>query len=162
MTRLPALGPRGEGWLAAQLGLILFVGYAPQLDGAPAWGGPAATLTTVIGISLVTLGVALAVIAAWQLAEARALTALPFPRAHGELVQAGAYRYVRHPIYSGIELATLGWGLAYASPLALLGGAALFAVLAMKAAREEAWLAARYPDYAAYRLRTKRLMPGLY
>jgi protein-S-isoprenylcysteine O-methyltransferase Ste14 len=110
----------------------------------------------------VALGVALAIVAAWQLAEARALTALPLPRAQGELVQAGAYRYVRHPIYSGIELAAVGWGLASGSPLALLGAAALFAVLAMKAAREEAWLAARYPGYTAYRLRTKRLIPGLY
>ena len=162
MTRLPALGPRGEGWLAAQLGLILFVGYAPQLDGAPAWGGSTATLTAVLGTALGALGVALAVTAAWQLAEARALTALPLPRAHGELVRAGAYRYVRHPIYSGIELAAIDWGLAHGSPMALLGAAALFTVLAMKAAREEAWLAARYPDYAAYRLRTKRLIPGLY
>jgi protein-S-isoprenylcysteine O-methyltransferase Ste14 len=162
VTRLPSLGPRGEGWLAAQLGLILFIGYAPQLDGAPAWSGSAATLTTVLGTALVALGVTLAVAAAWQLAEARALTALPLPRAHSELVQAGAYRHVRHPIYGGIELAAIGWGLAYASPAALLGAAALFAVLAMKATREEAWLAAQHPDYAAYRLRTKRLIPGLY
>jgi protein-S-isoprenylcysteine O-methyltransferase Ste14 len=162
MTRLPALGPRGEGWLAAQLSLIAFVGLAPQFDRAAAWSGPAATLTATIGSALVALGVAVAVIAARQLAHARALTALPLPRPGGELVQTGIYRHIRHPIYGGIELAAIGWGVAYASPLAWLGAAALFAVLAMKAAREEAWLAARYPGYTAYRLRTKRLIPGLY
>jgi protein-S-isoprenylcysteine O-methyltransferase Ste14 len=162
MTRLPALGPRGEGWLAAQLGLIVVVGFGPQVDGPPAWAGSGATLSAVLGSALVALGVALAVTAARQLADARALTALPLPRPGGELVQTGVYRHVRHPIYSGIELAAIGWGLAYASPAALIGAAVLFAVLAMKAAREEAWLTARHPGYAAYRLRTKRLIPGLY
>ena len=162
MTRLPSLGPRGEGWLAAQLGLILFVGNAPSLDGPPAWTGTPAAITAVVGAAIVTIGVGIAILAGLQLSGSRAFTALPRPRDGAELVQTGLYGYVRHPIYSGIELAAIGWGLAWASPLALATAAALFVVLAMKAAREEAWLVARHPGYAAYRARTKRLVPGLY
>ena len=32
----------------------------------------------------------------------------------------------------------------------------------LKSAREELWLEARYPGYAAYRARTRRLVPFIY
>jgi len=32
----------------------------------------------------------------------------------------------------------------------------------LKSRREERWLEERYPGYAAYRARTRRLIPGLY
>ncbi len=38
----------------------------------------------------------------------------------------------------------------------------LAVVLDLKARREEAWLADRYPDYDAYRAATHRFVPGLY
>lgn len=40
--------------------------------------------------------------------------------------------------------------------------ALLAIVLDLKRRREEAWLAARYPGYGAYRARTKALIPFLY
>jgi protein-S-isoprenylcysteine O-methyltransferase Ste14 len=35
----------------------------------------------------------------------------------------------------------------------------LFAFFALKSRREEAWLEARFPEYASYRARTPRLIP---
>jgi protein-S-isoprenylcysteine O-methyltransferase Ste14 len=40
--------------------------------------------------------------------------------------------------------------------------AALLAVLLAKSGLEERWLAAHHAGYAAYCLRTHRLLPGLY
>ena len=49
-----------------------------------------------------------------------------------------------------------------ASPIALLLAAVLLGFFDLKSRREELWLADRYPGYAAYRGRTRRLIPGLY
>jgi protein-S-isoprenylcysteine O-methyltransferase Ste14 len=58
-------------------------------------------------------------------------------------------------------LTGVGWAIAQTSPLVFVADVALVAVLYMKALREEAWLAGRFPGYAAYSARTKRLIPGL-
>ena len=69
---------------------------------------------------------------------------------------------MRHPIYGGIIVGAAGYGLVMASPLALVGAAVLLGFFRLKSAREELWLEARYPGYAAYRARTRRLVPFVY
>jgi protein-S-isoprenylcysteine O-methyltransferase Ste14 len=163
MSRLPSLGPRGEGWLAAQLALLLAVGYAPGIDPWRTWVAlPAvSSVLAVAGYALAALGITIAVVAALQLSRAGAFSPLPRPRDDGALIESGLYARVRHPVYSGMALAGLGWAIAWTSPLTMAAVVGLFVVLYFKAAREEAWLATRYPGYAAYRARTKRLIPGL-
>jgi protein-S-isoprenylcysteine O-methyltransferase Ste14 len=90
------------------------------------------------------------------------LTPFPKPLAGARLVETGAYRLVRHPIYGGLILGALGWGLATASPPALLGAIVLAGFFDLKSRREEIWLSERYGDYPAYRSRTRRLLPWLY
>jgi protein-S-isoprenylcysteine O-methyltransferase Ste14 len=90
------------------------------------------------------------------------LTALPAPTDAGELVVTGIYRRVRHPIYAGVIAVALGWAFFVVSPAALVVALALAGWLDLKSRREEAWLLARYPGYAAYRRGTSRFVPGLY
>ena len=162
MTRLPSLGPRGEGWLALQLVAIVAVVYAASVDPwrieLPSGIG---SMLAVVGTALSVLGVTIVVIAASELGRRHSFSTLPMPAADGVLVETGLYARVRHPVYSGIVLAELGWAVASASPLALGALVVLVVVLNLKAAREEIWLAKRYPGYAAYRARTRRLIPGL-
>lgn len=160
--RLPALGPRGEGWLILQLGLIATIGLAgfASLVGGGAWGGPARAVTTVLGGGLVIAGIVAAVRGVLDLGAS--MTPLPRPRAGGTLVETGLYRRLRHPVYAGVASAGLGWALACAAPVALALALALGIVLDLKARREEAWLSQTYPGYKAYRRRTKRFVPGLY
>jgi protein-S-isoprenylcysteine O-methyltransferase Ste14 len=90
------------------------------------------------------------------------LTAVPRPVEGGRLIDTGAYGMVRHPIYTGIVAAAIGWGLATASPAALVAAALLGGFFDLKSRREEAWLLAAYPDYAAYRERVRKLVPFIY
>jgi len=54
VTRLPALGPRGEGWVAIQ-GILLAAVAVGGLTG-PAWSGPLRIVTSLLGVALVAGG----------------------------------------------------------------------------------------------------------
>ena len=158
MTRLPSLGGRGEGWVAAQLLLALVLLRAATVG--PAWRGTPRIATSVAGLAVMGGGILFAARAVRDLG--RSLTPLPRPRDGAELVQTGTYASVRHPIYGGLVLASAGWGLLTASPAALALVPVVAAFFWLKSAREEAWLAERFPGYEAYRLRTSRLLPGIW
>jgi protein-S-isoprenylcysteine O-methyltransferase Ste14 len=158
VSRLPALGPRGEGWVILQFVLLALVAVAGAAG--PAWDGAARMVTTALGAVLMALGLVLAFRGIVDLREA--LTPLPHPRDGASLVDTGSYRLVRHPIYGGIVIGATGYGLVTASPLAIVGAAALLGFFRLKSAREEVWLEQRYPGYPAYRLRTRRMIPFLY
>jgi len=157
-SRLPSLGPRGEGWVALQGVFLVGVGVGGLLG--PAWGEPWRTAGLVAGAGLIALGAVGAVLGVVGLREN--LTAVPRPVLGGRLIDSGVYGLVRHPIYTGILTAALGWGLATASPVALFAAVVLACFFDLKARREEAWLLAAYPAYAAYRLRVRKLVPFIY
>jgi protein-S-isoprenylcysteine O-methyltransferase Ste14 len=146
MTRLPSLGPSGEGWVLVQ-GVLLVLVAAAGWSLGPDWSGPLRLAGAVVGILLIIGGIVLAFRGAVDLGAA--LTPLPRPRDHAELVETGAYAVVRHPIYGGLILAAFGWAIVQV----------LAAFLRVKSAREEAWLAQRFPAYATYRARTRRFIP---
>jgi protein-S-isoprenylcysteine O-methyltransferase Ste14 len=78
------------------------------------------------------------------------------------LIESGAYRLIRHPIYSGLVLGALGWGVVTGSTLAMVSAGLLFLLFIGKSRREEAWLCVVHPGYGAYQARTKRLIPWVY
>ena len=161
MSRLPSLGPRGEGWFVAQLAVLLAVGLAPSADPwRSALASPAA-LFAPLGWLIAACGGVVILLAVMELQTHRAMSVLPRPRADAELVETGPYARVRHPVYSGLALVGLGWAIAQGSPLTFLAVLGLVAVLYLKAMREEVWLVVRFPGYKAYQARTKRLIPGL-
>jgi protein-S-isoprenylcysteine O-methyltransferase Ste14 len=90
------------------------------------------------------------------------LTPFPRPLPGARLVDTGAYRLARHPIYGGLILGALGWGLLAASPAAIVGAGVLAGFLDLKSRREEIWLADQFAGYPAYRSRTRRLIPWVY
>ncbi|MCY7381762.1 MAG: isoprenylcysteine carboxylmethyltransferase family protein [Microcoleus sp. CAN_BIN18] len=90
------------------------------------------------------------------------LTPLPYPIENGELVQTGIYSIVRHPLYSGLILAALGWTIFQISLSHLIATAILLIFFDIKANREESWLSEKYPDYSEYRQRVKKILPGIY
>ena len=155
MTRLPSLGPRGEGWVVLQLGLLALTGLAGLVG--PTWDLGIRPIEVATGAALMAAGLTLAGLGIHDLRQA--LTPMPYPLDDSELVQTGVYRRVRHPIYGGLIVGSLGWALATASFTALAMVVVLFGFFELKSRREEVWLGARYPDYAGYRARTGRFIP---
>jgi protein-S-isoprenylcysteine O-methyltransferase len=79
------------------------------------------------------------------------------------VVQAGLYRLVRHPSYTGLLMAFLGLGVFFANWLSILGLLVpiTLAVVNRVVKEEQALLAALGSEYAAYCARTKRFIPGV-
>jgi protein-S-isoprenylcysteine O-methyltransferase Ste14 len=78
------------------------------------------------------------------------------------VVSSGPYAWVRHPLYVGEVLAALGI-VVHTGTLAAAAAWVLLVVLqAFRAVKEEQVLAEALPDYAAYRARTARLLPGVF
>ena len=150
------MGKRGEFWVAVQAVLLLLLFIAPPIGGL--W--PYAEVFRWTGWACIAVGTMALGWSAWNLG--RSLTPFPRPVDDGQLVTTGAYRFVRHPIYSGVLVIALGIALLTMSPLRLVMAAVLFVFFNLKARREERWLEEKYPDYAAYRKRVKRLIPWIY
>ena len=157
-TPAAATDARGHriGHVLVALQFLLFAALA--LWAAPAFLGSRA------GVVAWALAAAAAGLGAWALGSNHPgnFNIHPAPKAGGQLVQQGPYRWLRHPMYSAVLLggaacvaAAGGW-----LPWACL--VALAAVLGAKATLEERWLLVHHPGYAAYRTRTSRFLPGVY
>lgn len=90
------------------------------------------------------------------------LRIVPEVHPRGRLVRRGPYRWIRHPMYSAVLLATVGLVATAPAPLRIAMGLALAVLLVGKLMREERLLRAAYPDYAAYQAATRRLVPGVW
>ncbi len=89
------------------------------------------------------------------------LTANPVPRESGRLIETGLYKHVRHPIYTGLLLATLGSCVQSMAVVKFFFWFLLLALLIYKARFEEKLLAAKYSTYTDYMKRTGRFVPRL-
>src|SRR6266704_4107121 len=147
-TRLPELGPRGEGWVVLQL--LLGAAIAGCGFVGVYWPGSVESFFGILGLLIAGAGVLLVVLGVLSLGSS--FTPLPRPRVRTRLRQGGIFGLVRHPVYGGGILSGLGWALADA-PLGFVLTALLAALFDLKARREEAWLIECFPEYAAYRAR---------
>jgi protein-S-isoprenylcysteine O-methyltransferase Ste14 len=142
--------------LVKSLALIFLVIQTLFLDILPisaALGGWRA-----LGVVIYTLGLALAL--AGRLALGRNWTNVEDARVLPEqlLVTDGIYRYVRHPIYTGDAMLLIGLELALNSWLFVLMVIPLL-IFVRQALSEEMLLVETFPEYDAYRKRSKGFIP---
>ncbi len=90
------------------------------------------------------------------------LSALPYPKAESTLIETGPYRIVRHPMYSGAIFIAFGWALVVHSWLGIGTALVIFLFFDLKSRREEGWLKEKFPGYAAYQQRVRKLVPLIY
>jgi protein-S-isoprenylcysteine O-methyltransferase Ste14 len=77
-------------------------------------------------------------------------------------VTSGPYASARHPLYVTEAFVLLGTMMQFEQPWAALLGAATFVLIYLRTIFEERVLIAEYPQYADYRERTARFIPGLF
>jgi protein-S-isoprenylcysteine O-methyltransferase Ste14 len=124
------------------------------------WSSPWDLIGMGLGVVLGLIGLVIALFGVLSLGQN--LTAVPYPKEDAVLVVSGAFRIVRHPIYSGIILGSVGWGILTNSLLALLLSAVLFVFFDVKSRREELWLCEKYSIYPDYQARVRKLIPFIY
>jgi protein-S-isoprenylcysteine O-methyltransferase Ste14 len=81
---------------------------------------------------------------------------------NGFLQETGVYRVVRHPMYCGVILAAFGWAFLSHGWLTLGYVVAGCVFIEVKVRQEEKWLLERFPGYAAYQRRVRKLIPFVY
>ena len=110
-----------------------------------------------VSTALVTLGTGAEIVVLIWLGRAYSI----FPEAR-KLVLQGPYRWIRHPLYLTAAIATIGIAMGYAQPWAALLAIITFGFQIGRMHNEERVLEATFPEYAAYTVRTSRLIPGIY
>ena len=105
-----------RGWLATR-----FVSASPTIGE--------------IGVAVTVAGIAFAIWARWHLGENWSAT-VTLKEGH-ELISSGPYRYIRHPIYTGMLLAFVGTALALGEYRALISVCIVLFAFYSKAKKEE-------------------------
>lgn len=151
LRRGPAIATSGSvtGYAAAALAtMIPFT--LPLLRGAAPWTGQGYAAD-----GLMLVGTAWSV---WSLRFlGRSLSVIAQAR---EIVDRGPYRWVRHPLYTGEIVSSLGLAIAAGSARALAAWLAFCGLQAYRAQREEQILLRALPGYRSYRARTAALFPA--
>ena len=141
------------------VGLAWVLLFDGQLGGPLAWRFlPMEPVVTGLGFALTVAGLGLALLARFDLGSNWG--ALVELKQNHQLVRSGPYALVRHPIYSGFMLATLGTAIAHGQLRGLIAFAVVAAAWTYKSGLEETFLLRHFgPVYEQYRREVKRLIP---
>lgn len=133
--------------------------WAPRVPGV--LGGrflPDAPATFWIGFAIVVLGLGFTVWA--RVVLGRNWSGIVTVKQDHELITAGPYHWVRHPIYTGLLLAFAGSAIARGEWRGVLAFVIVFAGLWRKLKLEERWMIETFGDaYRRYREKVRALIP---
>jgi protein-S-isoprenylcysteine O-methyltransferase Ste14 len=143
---------KGKRLVFLQFGLIIMLAIFPDdINVDPA--------LEYAGIAMIAAGLVL--LFAGFKGLGKSLTANPVPNEEGVLVTTGIYSIVRHPIYLGLLIITLGLVVSSGVWSQIIVWAALVMLLTYKMRWEETLLSKKYKGYAQYMATVPALIPGL-
>lgn len=113
-----------------------------------------------MGLATEIVGVALAAWARYCLG-ANWSGAVTLKEGH-QLISAGPYKRIRHPIYTGIDLALAGTAIVIGEWRGVLAFSSIFTAHFIKARKEEAWLSREFgAEFEVHRAHTGMFLPKL-
>ncbi len=114
-------------------------------------------LVSVIGIVITIIGVLVSITALLQLNKN--LFPFPTPKEGTSLIKNGLYKYVRHPIYTGILATLLGYSIYSGSGYKFIIFLLLYILFFYKSIYEEKQLSIVFKEYVKYKTDTGRFSP---
>lgn len=142
--------PVGVGWF-----LMVYPRFLPPMNELLT---PRTGLMEATGLVLCVLGLLTTIWARWTLAGNWS-SDVTFKQNH-ELIKTGPYRFVRHPIYTGLLLLCLGTAIEIGKVRFWLALPLWFIGFWIKLKQEEKLMLQHFPDdYPAYRKQVKALVP---
>lgn len=113
--------------------------------------------TRVLGLILMTSGAIVGLAAIMQHPKGPNIS--PEPKHSSDLIQTGLYRHIRHPIYTGVLIGTLGVALFHGHLAMFVLVAVFLSFFTMKSRYEETLLKTQYANYVTYMRYTGRFLP---
>ena len=150
----------GIGFVVVQAVLLGILFFGPSHLNSDAGIVTSNGLLLWLGYGTFILGTVIALMAAINLGKN--LTPLPRPKENAVLIQVGLYRFVRHPIYFGVIVLSIGWGLIQQSTLVWMYVLIIAIFFDIKSRKEEQWLVERFSAYVNYQGRVRKLIPWVY
>ena len=138
---------RGEWYLVSQIFLIL-LHFMPPYPKIKNIAFSVNTFCIVLGLAISVLGLFIAIKALIDLGEN--LTPLPYPMNESSLIKNNSYKNVRHPLYKGLLVISLGICIFSLSLIHLFLLISLAYILKIKALKEEEGLKIKFPEYKIY------------
>jgi len=114
----------------------------------------------IVGLLVSIFGVLIGIISLIQLNKN--LSPFPSPKLDSELVQTGLYKFIRHPIYTGILCIAFGYGFYIGSVFKLIIAIAIYFLFYFKSRYEEKKLLAFFKEYKRYKESTGRFLPRFF
>jgi len=119
---------------------------------------PLTESAVILGGVLTWLGIGLTIWSRYHLAEN--WSAWVTIKVGHELIRTGPYAHLRHPIYTGLLLASVGTAIAFGELRGLLGVCLMLAAFTIKAKKEENMLITQFgPTFEDHRRHTGFLLP---
>ncbi len=110
-----------------------------------------------IALSAIIIGILIFALAMIQLNKS--LSPFPTPKSGSRLVQTGLYKFVRHPIYTGILFGFIGFSVYTESAYRIFISIILYMLFVYKSTYEERQLIKKYEAYEKYKRSTGRFFP---
>lgn len=145
--------PKYKDHIFVGVQLLLFAGYVVPFKlttlNLPEW-------LRYSGLVVLGLGAVLGLIALLQINTK--LSPFPTPVSNSKLLTNGAFGIARHPIYTALVLAGLGYAIHQESLLKILVTGLLLILFYFKSKYEEHLLSQKFPEYKQYQMKTRRFL----
>jgi len=116
----------------------------------------------IIGVIISVTAVAFAIWARIELGTNWSGAVITLKEDH-KLITSGPYKFVRHPIYTGYFLATLGTAFTLGTIASYLATLMIFLGFLIRMNKEESLMTAQFPkEYPEYKKQSKKILPFIW
>lgn len=92
----------------------------------------------------------------------KSLSVFPSPPDNAKLISNGIYKFIRHPIYTGVIFITIGYSIFSESVYRFFISLFLIVLFYLKSKYEEKLLQLKFKEYSSYKKTVGRFLPKIF